>query len=453
MRLLEIINAPWAIVPAQLEEIRDIYVTHLRGEKIDLKGIEAQLGRPLNNEPLPFEVRDGVAVVPIHGVLAKRMNLFQSISGGASYELIERDLRAAAASSQVESIVLDVDSPGGAVDGVQEVANVVRALREDGVRVVTFANGLMASAAYWIGAAAESVWISSDVAQVGSIGVVATHVDVSIAEAQRGIKTEEIVAGRFKRVASRHSPLTAEGRETIQAAVDQIYSVFVEDVARSRGTSVDDVIERMADGRVFIGQRAIEAGLVDGVSTLDDLVARLSQGEVLPGGAGAAPPPPSIDEGGPMDLETLRKEHPELVASLTADGAERERQRIADVRKVLIPGHEALIEKLAADGNTTGAEAAVQVVAAEQVRRAAIAADIHDDAPKPISDGGGAEPSGEGASSRGFDALVAELIEDGKSRREAIRLVSAMHPKAHRAYLDRVNPNKSELVAGLARIG
>ena len=77
MRVIDVLNSPWAIVPDKLQEIQAIYATHLRGEKIDIKGIEAKLGQPLQNKEQGYEVIDGVAVIPVDGVVSKRMNLFQ----------------------------------------------------------------------------------------------------------------------------------------------------------------------------------------------------------------------------------------------------------------------------------------------------------------------------------------------------------------------------------------
>ena len=113
MKLLDIVTGPWAIQPAKLLEIQAIYATHLRGDKIDLEAVEKRLGRPLNNEPKGYEIRDGVAVLPVSGVLAKKMNLFSSISGGASYELVGRDFQQALNDPAVEAIALVIDSPGG----------------------------------------------------------------------------------------------------------------------------------------------------------------------------------------------------------------------------------------------------------------------------------------------------------------------------------------------------
>ena len=88
MRLLDVMNSPWAILPVQLREIQNIYITHLRGEKIDIKGVEARIGKPLKNEPKSFEIFENVAVLSIEGVLAQKMNLFTEIYGGMSTDLI-----------------------------------------------------------------------------------------------------------------------------------------------------------------------------------------------------------------------------------------------------------------------------------------------------------------------------------------------------------------------------
>lgn len=284
MKILDIVTSPWAIMPEKLVEIQEIYITHLRGEKIDIASVEAKLGRPLNNEPKPYEVQDGVAVLAIDGVISKRMNIFQKISGGVSSELVRRDFAQAMADPEIHSVVLYIDSPGGAVDGTQELAREIREARGRGKNIVAFSDGLMASAAYWIGAQAHRAYISGDTVTVGSIGVVARHIDVSKMEEKIGVKTTEITAGRYKRAASEYEPLTETGRRTIQEMLDHIYGVFLADVAKARPqlsvepvkTGKEETIP-WADGRLFLGNQAIEAGLVDGVATLADVISELSQ--------------------------------------------------------------------------------------------------------------------------------------------------------------------------------
>jgi ClpP class serine protease len=105
--------------------------------------------------------------------------------------------------------------------------------------------------------------------------VVATHVDVSGAMQAAGRKTTEITAGKYKRIASSYAPLSGEGRDTLQDQVDYIYSAFVADVAAGRAQPVQTVLDRMADGRVFVGKQAVSAGLADAVSYFGEVLADL----------------------------------------------------------------------------------------------------------------------------------------------------------------------------------
>lgn len=378
MKLLDVLTSPWAIQPEKLLEIQAIYTTHLRGEKIDIAAVEARLGRPLANEAKRYEVIDGVAVIPLEGVIAKRMNLFSQISGGVSSQLAGRDFREAMADPAVHSIILAVDSPGGTVDGTQALADLIKSGR-DAKPVVTLASGTMASAAYWIGSAASRAYIADATTVVGSIGVVTSHVDVSGAEAQQGIKTTEIYAGKFKRIASQYGPLTDAGRQTIQEQVDYTYSLFVRAVADQRGVSEEKVLEDMADGRVFIGEQAVSAGLVDGVSTLEQLIADLNQKR-----SAGVRSTTSLGATMPLTREQIEAEAPEIVAALRAEGADAERARIQAVESALIPGHEALIASLKFDGKSSGGDAALAVNAAERNVRQAAAVALAAEAPKPV---------------------------------------------------------------------
>ena len=373
MTVLDVLNAPWAILPNRLEEIQAIYAARSRGEELDIAAIEARIGRPLGvDQQQNYEVRNGAALIPLHGVLAPRMNLMTNMSGGTSTELFARDVQTAAADPTVKAIILLADTPGGTVAGTQAAAAAVMAVR--GVKpVATMVQGLMASAGVWIGSAAGIVALDSGTAQVGSIGVVATHVDVSQREQAMGVKTTEIVAGKFKRAASQYGPLTEIGQKVIQEQVDYLYSLFVSDVAGNRGVSVEQVLSNMADGRMFIGQQAINAGLADQISSLDMLITQLT---ATPSASPIRRTAPSLqspaqfamDENQPTTQTAAEwlAANPEMAASLRAEGAESERQRIADVRSRSMPGHEALIDRLAADGKTTGVEAGDAVLTAEK---------------------------------------------------------------------------------------
>jgi hypothetical protein len=151
------------------------------------------------------------------------------------------------------------------------------------------------------------------------------------------------------------------------------------------------VLANMADGRVFIGQQAVDAGLADGILTLEALIEQLNQAR----GASARTPTPSraaparatiptTAEGNTMDKEELEAQHPQLVAQLLGEGAKAERDRIQSVEAQAIPGHEALIAQLKFDGKSSGGEAAMAILAAEKTARAAHASAMAGEAPKPV---------------------------------------------------------------------
>lgn len=464
MRLIDIVTSPWAIMPEKLLEIRSIYETHLKGEKIDIKPIEAAIGRPLNNQAQDYEVVDGVAVIPIEGVIAKRMNLFMQISGGTSTELLSRDIKAALADPQIKAIVLSIDSPGGTIDGTADLTAIVRAGR-DLKPIVAYTDGMMCSAAYWIGSAAGQLFIGNDTTQVGSIGVVATHVDVSRSEERCGVKTTEIYAGKYKRIASQYSPLSEEGRASIQERVDYLYSVFVSAVAENRGVSVETALKDMADGRIFSGKQAVSAGLVDGVSTLDALVAEISsggspgrkiQGKKTEGimakvkelaaeqgsatcpncGKGLRCPdcdePEKKDQDGNADEPEKKEEDDEKMRKGMAS-AKAERERIQGLLALSRPGREKLISDCIADGKSTKAEAAEKILAADDAKRADALKGLKEDGANALA--AATDPAAGGdleASGKDFMALVEAHQKDKNcSRGEAISATAKAHPEAH----------------------
>jgi signal peptide peptidase SppA len=410
MKLLDLMTGPWALLPEQLRELQAIYATHLRGDKIDLAGVEARLGRPLANEQQTYQLREGgVAVLPIEGVLAPKMNMFTRISGGASTQLLAQQVQSLRADPRVQAVVLRVDSPGGSVLGGPALAEAVRALAAEKATVAV-AEGTMASMAYWVGSAANAVYVEGVTDQVGSIGVYSR-----LSWEPQDPNSMEFTRGRYKRAGLNGSPPSAEVVAYHEQQLDHLYTVFVDAVAAHRQVSADVVLERMADGRVFVGQQAIDAGLVDGVSTVDAMAEQLatnpapyrqrrkafalgavppplgSAGAAVPSGDLTTPPPKGIvmpdDTPQALTRESLERDHAALFAALrgefTAAGAAAERERIQAVRAqgAALPGHEALVERLAFDGVTTGPDAAVQLLQAEATARQGAAAQHFNQAP------------------------------------------------------------------------
>ena len=412
MTLLELLTGPWAIQPDKLREIHAIYSVHVRGEKIDVAAIEARIGHPLASQQQDYEVRGGgVAMLAIDGILAPKANLLMQISGGASTQMLTRQVESAQADSRVRSMVLDFNSPGGAVTGTPELAAAVRAMA--GVKpVVTITSSDLSSAAYWVGAATNAIYVTGPTTQVGSIGVVSRH----SFDPKAGETDTEITAGKYKRMVSGIAPLSAEGRALIQADADYVYSVFVDAVADYRGTSAANVLEHMADGRVFRGQQAINAGLVDGVSTVDALVEKLATdparfarrrkavfalgGLSVSTGAGALPEDntslrelkgtvmPENQTQAPVTRESFERDNAALFAQIRSEfvtlGAAQERDRINQVRATAVPGHEKLIEQLAFDGKSTAGDAAMAINAAIRQQHQTAAAAHAADAPNAV---------------------------------------------------------------------
>lgn len=437
MKLLDLMTGPWAILPEQLLELQAIYATHMRGEKIDLGAVEASLGRPLASDMQDYTVEPGgVGKLVVSGVMAPKANMFMRISGGVSTQMLAKQFDSMAADPRVRSACIAWDSPGGNVLAVPQAAESLKALAA-AKPTVSVSENTMASAAYWVGSAAGSLFVSGGTDMVGSLGVISR-----IAWDKADPNSMELVRGKYKRASSNGNPPSAEVVAYHEAQIDHLYTLLINAVADNRGTSAENVLARMADGRVFIGQQAIDAGLVDGVSTVDAMVEKLatnpaayasrrkavfalgalgaptaqaestaqSQGETESASAGAAPKDdPTLTVKGnvmpqadntPVTRESLERDHAALFASLRTEfmaaGAAGEQARIQAVQAqgALLPGHAALVAALSADGKTTGPEAAMALLAAEAKARGNAAQAHAADAPNPVPASTAPEASG-----------------------------------------------------------
>lgn len=265
---------PWAILPETALVIQDLLRLRASGLALTEEEIQARIGA----REKPVARQEGsIAVVPVFGVVAHRMNLFTEISGGTSTEKLTAQIRQLVDDPAVSAIVLDVNSPGGGVFGLTELAEEMRAARGK-KRIVAIANALMASAAYWIGASADELVVTPS-GQVGSIGVFSMHEDHSKLLAAEGIAVTLIQAGKFKTEGNPFEPLTDEARAAIQAQVDRYYGLFTADVAKGRRVDVETVRSGFGQGRVVSAKEALKAGMVDRVATLDEVLSDLAAGK------------------------------------------------------------------------------------------------------------------------------------------------------------------------------
>ena len=173
-------------------------------------------------------------------------------------------------------IVFDVDSPGGEVEGVPELAEEIGKSRGQ-KKTIAVANSVAASAAYWLAAPpGELVVIPSG--QVGSIGVFVAHEDVSKQLDAAGVKVSLISAGKFKVDGNPYEPLSDSAREDLQGKVDSFYGMFVKSVARGRGVSQASVREGFGQGRMVMAADAVDSKMADRIATMDETIARVSGG-------------------------------------------------------------------------------------------------------------------------------------------------------------------------------
>lgn len=212
-----------------------------------------------------------VAVIPIHGTLVRRTVGLEAESGLTSYAGLSAQLDAALASPEVAAILLDIDSPGGESSGVFDLADRIRAATQ--IKPVwAVANDMAFSAAYALASAANKVFVSRT-GGVGSIGVIAMHVDQSVKDAQDGVRYTAVFAGERKNDLNPHQPISDQAHAQLQAEVNRIYGLFVETVARHR--SLEPAAVRDTEAGLFFGQAAVGIGLADAIGTFDDALAQL----------------------------------------------------------------------------------------------------------------------------------------------------------------------------------
>lgn len=264
------VEKPWMILPDKLAALADIVERHVAGEKLTVEEVQARVQG--GSRPQEQKI-SGVAVMPLFGTIFPRANLMTEISGATSAEQFGNQFQALVNDPQVSAIVLDVNSPGGYSAGIPELTDRIYAARGK-KPIVAVSNHLMASAAYFVGTAADEV-VATPSAGVGSVGAYVMHADYSSQLMQAGIKVSFISAGKYKVDGNAYEPLTASAREEIQKQVNDVYDTFVNAVARNRGVTAGAVLNGFGEGRVLSAQAALQAGMIDRIATLDEVINEL----------------------------------------------------------------------------------------------------------------------------------------------------------------------------------
>jgi signal peptide peptidase SppA len=283
----EVSRHPWAILPEKFAAISELIRLRASGARLTDEQIADRVGprsvARTGGSPTGVVRGSGgaVAVIPVHGTIAYRADSFEASSGGTSTELIGRMLQRAMADDTVTSILFDFNSPGGSVDGIDDLCKQIAKAGKT-KRVVAHVNSMAASAAYWLASQCSEI-VSMSSGQIGSIGVYMLLLDESEALANAGIKINAISAGQKKLEGAPWEPLSDDARAFLQAQVDDVYAQFLATVAAGRGTSAAAVKAGYGQGRCLPAKDALAAGMIDRIAALDDVLTQLAAGTAAPG--------------------------------------------------------------------------------------------------------------------------------------------------------------------------
>lgn len=258
----------WAIQPEALQMILEV----ISGEHRDLEAVAAKRATRMDGADMA-RVRDGVAIIPVLGPITRRASLFSDVSGMSSVDAIARDFNAALNDPAVNSIMLEIDSPGGEVTGINELSAMIASARGK-KPIVAYVGGLGASAAYWLASAADEI-VTTETAALGSIGVVATVPN----PAAKKLADLQFVSSQSPK---KRPDLTTEGgKSQLQAHVDDLAQVFVDTVAAHRGVTSEKVLEDFGQGGIIVGRKAVDAGLADRLGSFESTISELAAGKVM----------------------------------------------------------------------------------------------------------------------------------------------------------------------------
>ncbi len=365
----------WAMLEEYVELIAAITDRDAEFQAQSAEAIERRFGSFVEGTR-EATVRGSVGILPVTGPLFRYANLFTAMSGATSFERLAADLGTLEDDPRVKQIVLEVNSPGGEVDGTAETAELIRNAKKP---VTSYISHLGASAGLWVAAAAGKVY-ASPTAMAGSVGVVSRLRRVRNRDNVQEIEIVSSMTPKKRMDAFAEDEEGAKARAEIQGRVDDMALVFIEAVANYRGISPEQVMA--TEGGMFVGQKAVEAGFVDGITTLENLIQGLqgsergSSGPVL---YSAGLPGTNHTQEEPMEITRafLEENHADLVAAIRDEGAEagraegvtagreQERERILGIMSIPAAGFEEMQRELMADPSVTRGEAALRILDAK----------------------------------------------------------------------------------------
>jgi signal peptide peptidase SppA len=288
----------WAITEDKWAEMVPALIRHAKGTKLTDDELQAFMGGREENAPPTSSKRGAVAIIPVRGMIAHRMEALSASSGGASCEAIGRMVDDVTANESIGTIVYDFDTPGGTVSGVPELAAKMFALR--GVKKqIAMVQGRCCSGGYYLASQCDEI-VATQSSEIGDIGVFMAHRDLSEALAKEGIKITLVKEGRHKAELNPFMPLSPEALANMEERVAHAYGEFLKAVARGRGVTPAAVKSGYGEGRSLVAKDAKAAGLIDRIATMDETLARLVGKSAKPGGMRAEDAREAINEPDPV---------------------------------------------------------------------------------------------------------------------------------------------------------
>jgi ClpP class serine protease len=446
VRALEFITSqPWLITDEALQTILSL----AERTALDPEALATREGRPLSNTR-SVQMIEGAAVIPVVGPIFRYANLFTEISGATSTQVLATDFRTALDDVLVRAIVFDINSPGGTASGIHELANMIFEARGR-KPIIAYGGGQVASAAYWIGSAADELVVDA-ISPVGSIGAKLSILDTSQRDAKAGVRQIEIVSSQSPdKVLDVNQD---EGRAKVQKIVDDLAGVFVEAVARNRGVTTETVLADYGRGGMMVGQAAVDAGLADRLGSLDSVLSELIAARdpqrrsfimaTTSAKAGAAKGPITVSTTAELadavakghtveeisiksvDVEAIKTEahaagleagKAELAAATTkaaSDATAAERKRVMGLQGIAMKGFEPEIQKAIESGATVEATA-VEVTKIARTRGTNLASQ-RNDAPDAVNHGGADAAAG---SKKSWDKVKGRMNKKAQAKARA----------------------------------
>lgn len=368
----------WAMEPNALQRMANIALRQHDKEawesfKKELSEYNAVQGKivPRMQGTSQVTVRDRVAILTLSGAIFPKSNLMTDMSGATSLSLFSHDFNTVLEDDGIDAILIDIDSPGGVAFGPGEMAEIISNAR--GIKPIkAYVSGMCASAAYWIGSAADEI-IAHPSSVLGSIGVV-LRTEGQVNPDANGYMQVDIVSANAKN--KRPDPLSEEGKSVIREELNGLEDAFIGAVAAHRGVSVDDVKTKFGQGGILIASQAVKVGMADRLGSFEDVLTSLSSQnqKTTKGKQLMSKDNKSADAPSQITADTVRQNHPDIAETFRKEGYEAglaegrkagaaaERERIAGIDSLTRAGCEKILSEAKADGVSSKADVALRIL-------------------------------------------------------------------------------------------